>query len=235
MNQEIIRIDLQGVNCYLGKEGGNFILFDTGGPLTLDPTFTDRSEALIKELERLGCKPGNLKLILLTHGDIDHVGNAVTIRDRFQTQIAMHPGDLELVESPTLEKMMRSFNYRSPIYKLIFRIMKKQIARISEKILTVFKTFSPDIMVTEGDSLLQYGFNAKVLHIPGHTAGSIGILTENNDLIAGDIMINLKKPGIAPNANDFKILEESMKRIKLLNLNMIYPGHGLPFRMSDLL
>ena len=41
MKQEIIRNDLNGVNCYLGKEGNSYILFDTGGHLTLDETFTD--------------------------------------------------------------------------------------------------------------------------------------------------------------------------------------------------
>lgn len=35
MEQEIIRIDLDGVNCYLGKSGDSFILFDTGGAVEM--------------------------------------------------------------------------------------------------------------------------------------------------------------------------------------------------------
>jgi glyoxylase-like metal-dependent hydrolase (beta-lactamase superfamily II) len=203
MKQEINRIDLKAVNCYLVKEGDNFILFDTGGHTIFDKTFTDRREALMNELEKHGCIPGNLKLVILTHGDIDHVANAAYIREQYQTKIAMHVGDLELVESLTLEKMMQSFKYRSIVLKITFQIMKNRIKKISSRFLDDFKPFSPDILVNEGDSLLEYGFNIKILHIPGHTPGSIGALAENGDLIAGDIFINVRKPSIALNADDF--------------------------------
>lgn len=233
MKQEIIRIDLKAVNCYLIKEGGNFILFDTGGHTIFDKIFTDRCEALMGELEKYGCKPGNLKLVILTHGDIDHVANAAYIREKYQTKIAMHAGDLQLVESLTLEKMMQSFKYRSIALKIIFQIMKKRIQKISGKILDDFKPFHPDVLINEGDSLSEYGFNVKLLHIPGHTQGSIGALMENGDLIAGDIFTKIKKPSIALNAGDFKLLAESVQRLRAMNINTIYPGHGQPFKMND--
>ena len=56
MKPEIIRIDLEGVNCYLGKENGNFILFDTGGHLFLDKIENNRRQALINGLEKAGCQ-----------------------------------------------------------------------------------------------------------------------------------------------------------------------------------
>jgi hydroxyacylglutathione hydrolase len=234
MKQEIIRIDLKGVNCYLGKAGDNYILFDTGGHMIFDKPYTDRCETLVCELERLGCKPGNIKLIILTHGDIDHVANANFIKEKYQTKIAMHVGDLPLVENLTIEKMLGSFKLRSIILKIIFQIFKKPIKKISCKILSDFKPYKPDILIDEGDSLLEFGFNAKILHIPGHTEGSIGVLTEDGDLIAGDILVNIKRPSIALNAADFKLLAESVKRLKTMSINIIYPGHGLPFTMNDL-
>lgn len=234
MKQEIIRIDLKGVNCYLGKQGDNFILFDSAGHTIMDPVFTNRREALIKELEKAGCKPGNLKLIVLTHGDIDHVANAVYIREKYYTKIAMHPEDLPLVETVTVAKMMQSFHFQSMMLKIIFQIMKPKIKKVSAKILMDFEPFHPDILLQEGDSLAPYGFNAKVLHIPGHTDGSIGILTETGDLIAGDTFANLKRPGISPNAADFAVLSQSVARLKAMSVDNVYPGHGLPFKMSDL-
>jgi glyoxylase-like metal-dependent hydrolase (beta-lactamase superfamily II) len=234
MKQKIIRIDLKGVNCYLGKEGDKFILFDTGGHTVMDKTFTDRCEILESELEKAGCKSGNLMLVVLTHGDNDHVANSVFIREKYKTKIAMHTGDLQLVENPTMEKVMRSFNYRSIIYKIIFQIMKKPIKKITNKILSDFKTFKPDVLIDEGCSLIEYGFEAKILYIPGHTEGSIGILMANGDLVAGDTFINIKKPDIAANAYDLRTLKKSVDRLKALNINTIYPGHGMPFGMNDL-
>ncbi len=63
MTSEIKTINLGLVNCYLVKTGDGFFLIDTGWA-------TKRTE-LEKELESAGCKPGNLKLVILTHGDSD--------------------------------------------------------------------------------------------------------------------------------------------------------------------
>jgi glyoxylase-like metal-dependent hydrolase (beta-lactamase superfamily II) len=233
MKQEIIRIDLQGVNCYLCKASGSFILIDTGGHLIFDKQYTDRRETLLSELERLGCKRENLKLIVLTHGDVDHVANAEYIKEKYLVKIAMHAEDIPLVENPTIEKMMGSFKFQSIVLKSLFRIMKKRIRKICSRTLNDLKPFTPDITMNEGDSLEKYGFNAKILHIPGHTEGSIGILTDNNDLIAGDIFAKIKKPTIAPNADNFKKLNHSVERLKGMNINTVYPGHGSPFSMDD--
>lgn len=234
MRQEIIRIDLEGVNCYLIKIEDGFILIDTGGHLVMDKTFTDRGDRLERALEANGCIPGSLKLIVLTHGDSDHAENAAKLREKYHTQIAMHAGDLELVHNPTIEKAMTSFNYDSFALKLIFKLMKSKIRNITQKTLDDFTSFSPDIFIDEGCFLQDYGFNARIIHIPGHTSGSIGILTANGEFISGDIFANMKKPGPAPNASDFKLLDASIKRIKEMNINMIYPGHGEPFEIKDL-
>jgi len=197
MAQEIIRIDLQGVNCYLAKVGDEFILFDTGGPMVLDKTYTDRHTELENVLESAGCKPGSLKLVVLTHGDYDHVANAVFIREKYHARIAMHPGDVELVNNPAFEKVMGSFNYRPLLFRLVFRIMKQTIAKTIRQILAKLKSFQPDILLGEGDFLQEYGLEATILHIPGHTAGSIAILTAEGALICGDTFANFNKPGPA--------------------------------------
>ncbi len=229
MEQKITRINLDGVNCYLVKAGDRFILFDTGGHLTNDRVFTNRRDALIKGLDNAGCKPGNLKLLILTHGDNDHTANATCIRDRYNVKIAMHRSDLELVESPALEKVMGTFHYKSIKYKIMFLLMKKLFTKITAKVLQEFERFTPDLFIDEGFDLSSYGLDAKILHIPGHTAGSIGILTSEGDLISGDIFINISKPYSAPNAYDFKKLNESVKRLKRMNIKAVYPGHGEPY------
>lgn len=229
MKQEIIRIDLDGVNCYLGKEGENFILFDTGGHIFLDKQFTNRREALEKELNSHGCNATNLKLVVLTHGDNDHAANAAYIKKKYNTKIAMHPDDFDLVDYPNIEKLMENCHYHSPVYKLVFLVMKRLIRKIIKKALDDFESFKPDILIDEGFNLSPYGFEAKVIHVPGHTKGSICILTEHGNLIAGDTFTNTDKPEIAPNAYNFKALKNSIKRLKNMNVKTVYPGHGKPF------
>jgi len=91
MPQEIKAITLFGVNCYLVKTSSGYILIDTGWPF--------KRADLDKELEGAGCKPGNLELIILTHGDFDHSGNAAHLRDKYGARIAAHRRESEMVET----------------------------------------------------------------------------------------------------------------------------------------
>ena len=54
--------------------------------------------------------------------------------------------------------------------------------------------FKPDIYLEDGQELSGYGCDARVVHIPGHTRGSIGVLTGGGDIICGDLLIGSRKP-----------------------------------------
>lgn len=222
------------MNCYLADAKDGFILFDTGGHLVTDKQFDNRREKLTAALHREGCRPGNLKLVVLTHGDIDHAASAAYIRSAYGAPIAMHPGDARLVESPGIDQAMESYHYRPLAFRIVFLLMRKAIKKATERILGDFEPFTPDIWLKEGDSLAEYGLDATVMHLPGHTAGSIGILTGDGDLIAGDTFAKMKKPDIAPNAADFKSLKASVDRVKAMGIGTVYPGHGDPFEMAEM-
>ena len=227
---EVIRIDLNGVNSYLARCENGFILFDTGGHIVMDQQFTNRRALLLKELETAGCTEINLNLIVLTHGDNDHSCNAAYLRERFKTKIAMHDGDRELVENPTLQKWMKGYQYNAVELQQMFLQYKDIITKVTQKTLNEFERFSPDILFEDGFNLSPYGLDAVVIHIPGHTQGSIAILTKDGDLIAGDTFVNDGKPGPAPNATDFAQLAGSVNRLKAMPVKTVYPGHGDPFQ-----
>ena len=232
--QEVIRIDLNGVNCYLGKQDNKFILFDTGGHIVMDKQFNNRYDALIKQLNEYGCTSENLKLIVLTHGDNDHAANAFALKKHFGAKIAIHESDRALVETPDIDLVMKSFHYRNVIFKLIMLVMKTQIRKITVKTLEDYERFTPDIYLADGDSLNEYGFDAKIMHLPGHTLGSIAILTANGEFISGDTLANNGKPEMSPNAFDFALLKASVDRIKTQNIKTVLPGHGNPFELKNL-
>src|SRR5512136_660258 len=78
------------VNCHLIRTDDGFILIDTGR--------AKKRGAIERQLEDAGCHPGNLRLIVLTHGDFDHSGNAAYLRRKFGGRIAMHEADCGMVE-----------------------------------------------------------------------------------------------------------------------------------------
>ncbi|BDZ69897.1 MBL fold metallo-hydrolase [Methanobacterium petrolearium] len=166
MPLEIITIKLKmlaglaTVNCYLIKNNDNFVLIDTG-------TSGNRVE-IENQLETAGCKTGNLNLILLTHGDSDHAGNAACLRDKYGTKIAMHQKDEGMVQEGDM-LWNRKGNPLSKIMKPFMGLSKSN-------------RFTPDFYVEDGYDLVDYGLNARIIHIPGHSLGSIGILTDQGDL-----------------------------------------------------
>lgn len=234
MEQTIIPIDLGNVNCYLIRQNDNYILVDTGGYIITDKEMANRRDKLISSLKTHGCTPTNLKLIILTHGDIDHAANAFFISNYYDCPIALHTADYALVEKPTLDVALKSFNYKSILLKIIFKLLKNVIRTKTKNCLDLFESFTPDIDLSKITSLDSYGFDIKVIPIPGHTEGSIGLITSDNSLISGDTLVNLKKPSPAINAYDFKLLGDSISKILTNNIIRVYPGHGKPFNISEL-
>lgn len=227
--QNIIRLDLGGVNSYLIKNGQEFILVDAGGPMFMDKGIQDRRQVLLDMLEEQGVTKNNLRAIILTHGDCDHAYNAHFIAEQFETGIYMGKEDLHLVHNPDPMCYQANCKYESFIMRLVFKLIGKKIERLMIKVFDDFEEFTPDGYLEEGESLSQWGFEGTIFKTPGHTKGSLCILDNRGHLICGDIFANNNKPSLAVNAEDFVVLRESAERILGEEVTTIYPGHGEPF------
>lgn len=75
--------------------------------------------------------------------------------------------------------------------------------------------------------LAPYGIDGKVVALPGHTAGSVGVLLATRELLVGDAMSGLWAPGPAWCYEDKSLMEESLEKIKALRPRRIYTGHSL--------
>ena len=183
MEQDIKVLSLGFVNAFLVKLRQGFILIDTGLP--------GQWSMLESELKSAGCSPGKLKLVICTHGDHDHTGNCKKLQEKYKTKIAMHKTDYDIIKSGKIVKRhIKSLGFR--IMFFFARLIRKLIGR--KPVLNMFKI---DLFLKDGQSLKGFGFDAKVMHVPGHTTGSIAILTKENDFFAGDTFVNNKRPDSA--------------------------------------
>jgi hydroxyacylglutathione hydrolase len=200
------------VNCHLVETGTGFVLIDTGP--------SNQRRELERELSDAGCLPGSLRLIVLTHGDFDHIGNTAYLRDRFGASIAMHADDVGMAEHADMFWNRSSgsalLHFLAPI---LFRFPKAN-------------RFEPDFLIMEGYDLSEHDFDAQVLSIPGHSKGSIGILTANGDLFCGDLLENTEKPAVNSIMDDAAACEASVERLQGLEIATVYPGHGELFPME---
>ncbi len=92
--------------------------------------------------------------------------------------------------------------------------------------------FTPDILIDDDFHLSEFGFNARVISLPGHSKGSIGILTPGGDLFCGDLFENTKKPALNSLIDDPAAARASLATLESLNIKVVYPGHGKPFAME---
>jgi hydroxyacylglutathione hydrolase len=212
MRQEIIPINLTGVNCYLIKTETGCLLIDTG--------FSNKRKFLEKSLLNAGCPPENLKLIILTHGDMDHTANAAYLREKFGAKIAIHADDAGMVERGDMDCSRKA---KSDKVSPVFRIMMIVSPLFSRSVKS--EIFKPDLTINENTDLFSYGFEARVIHLPGHSKGSIGVLTAAGELFCGDFFYNMAGFGLI---NDLADHRSSLEKLKKLDIRMVYPGHGKP-------
>jgi len=123
--------------------------------------------------------------------------------------------------------MFQSRGQLSPIRRLLKPLMSLFGLKKRDR-------FTPDVLLDEGDRLAKYGLDATVYHVPGHTRGSLAVLTADGAFFSGDFLENRTRPSIATFVDDASTLRAEFERIKTLNIHTVYPGHGAPFTLKEI-
>ena len=207
MAESIRTLAFRWVNAYLVETETGFVLIDTG--------FISNRAQLDKMLGAAGCRPGDLKLIVVTHADPDHSSNAATLREKYGAKIAMHKAEEEAVKQGDM------FLSRGPLPPLRRWMLKPLVALFG---LRKRNRFTSDLYLEDGDRLTEYGLDATILHVPGHSAGSIAVLTADGAFLSGDFLENRTRPSIATLVDDAEALKAGFERVKKLDIRIRLPG-----------
>jgi glyoxylase-like metal-dependent hydrolase (beta-lactamase superfamily II) len=205
------------VNAFLLTSSRSAVLVDAGLPGS-----EDKIGAVLKGV---GLSFADLKLIVLTHGHIDHAGSAARIRKLSGAPLVLHEGDLPYCrgEAPVL----RPTGPFGRLFKLTGAIERP------------FPRVDPDILLkgNEEMDLDTYGFSGSVVPTPGHTPGSVSVLLAAGDAIAGDLAASgILLGGIAfrgrPKPPPFEEspgdVARSLKELLKRGARRFHLGHGGP-------
>ncbi len=210
---KIHQLKLRVSNAYLILADSP-ILVDTGSP--------GECETIRSRLRELDIEFSDLSLIVHTHVHSDHMGSTAKIVTEAKCPIAYHPADQPIVD--------RSNNGRLTGIGLRGQIMSRVF---SDK---EFESVNADINLRDSMSLNDYGANAVVVATPGHTPGSISIVTREGDAIIGDVimggymggLVMPKKPNFHYFAHDFAESMSSLDLVLSRTSRALYVGHGGP-------
>lgn len=208
-------LGMGSVNAYLLTTPRGHFLIDTGS--------SSARQRLLEELAAHGCTPGSLKLILLTHGDFDHVGNAAYLRAAYKARIAMHPVDSGMAERGDMFSSRKKPGF-------FLRMLLPLFARLGKA-----DRFTADLPLADGQELTGFGWSARVFALPGHSGGSVVFLTPEGELFCGDLIENIKKPRLGSIMDDVPTAMHSIQKLAGMSITTVYPGHGHPFAMETFL
>ena len=206
---KIHRIASGNVNCYIVADNDKAILIDTG-----------RKKYREKILER--CKKFHVSLIVFTHGHMDHCQNAAYLAEALHIPIAMNKNDMDLIPDNRKQSLLA----KTLLGKIVLSVSLSSFEMDS------LEVFDPIIYLKNGDDLSEYGIAAKVVELPGHTKGSIGVEIEDN-LFVGDALMNMFYPTASMLYVDEQEMLLSAKYISELGEKTIYFGHGKPKRNRE--
>ena len=68
----------------------------------------------------------------------------------------------------------------------------------------------------------------KVVELPGHSRGSIGLLVSDDAFLVGDVLDNWIKPGVGHLYTDIESLKKTSEKIRSYGKRTYYFGHGKP-------
>jgi hydroxyacylglutathione hydrolase len=215
MNTEIFRIKL-GLNSTYLIRGKDIVMVDGGVPNKLG--------VFKKELQKLGIKPEEIKLIVLTHSHFDHSGSAGEIREFTGAKIAIHESESTYLQNGGMivPKGVNALGkFTQPIFFPIFKTIS-------------YPKIIPDILITEEPySLSKYGIDGSIIHTPGHTFGSISVILDSGEAFVGCMAHNgfpfRRSPGLPIYAQDIEEIKRNWKLLIGKGVRMVYPGHGKPF------
>ena len=210
-----------GINrCYLVKDRGA-ILIDAGGP--------NKLHVFQKQFKKLSITPDEIKLIILTHGDLDHVGSAKDLKELTGAKIAINDCD-----KSNFERSVYNF---PPGVTMWGRFLRFFLNPILKTVLPSIPGGVADIVLDENEfSLEEFGISGKIVHTPGHTKGSVSVVMETGDAFVGCMAHNNPPfrfgPGLPIFAEDIEMVKKSWESLLRQNVKMIYPAHGNPFSVD---
>ncbi|WP_051969751.1 MBL fold metallo-hydrolase [Kitasatospora azatica] len=206
----------------LGRHAVNAYLLLGRRPVIVDAGTPGSGRRIYDQVARHGVDPEDIALIVLTHGHIDHFGSASELHRLTGAPIAGHTADLTVYRSGRAREPYRP---TGPMGRLMNR---------SRSLHVPVQRVDPEVVVTGELSLLDYGVEARIIPTPGHTAGSVSVLTDTGDLVAGDLVANsfmgliTGRPANPPFHDDPLGNLASLRAMLALKPTKLHVGHGTP-------
>jgi glyoxylase-like metal-dependent hydrolase (beta-lactamase superfamily II) len=199
--------------AYLWRDGEELTLIDAG--------LVGSGPAIADAVAGVGRAPGDVRRIVLTHFHEDHAGGAGEFAALSGAEVVAHHLDAPFVSGERPGPAPVFEDWELPIHAEVSRHLPE-----GEPVRPRHVT-----PVSDGD-VLDFGGGARVIHVPGHTDGSIALFVPDEgvlftgDTVAASPVDGAVMPGVF-NLDRPRLLD-SFHRLAGLDAEVACFGHGDP-------
>jgi glyoxylase-like metal-dependent hydrolase (beta-lactamase superfamily II) len=213
------RIGSDLVNVYLVEDATGVTIVDAGLPGLWDE--------LEPELVEMGRSLDDVRGVILTHGDTDHIGFAERLRRERGVPVYVHELDATRARGEVKKDISWGKVKIGPLTRFIWYSGRRgglKVTPVSEVV-----TFADgEVLDLPGSPL--------VIHIPGHTPGSVAFHVPAVDAVfvgdamtTGHVLTGAVGPQPAPFTLDPEQALASLDQVEALQAKWVLPGHGAPW------
>jgi glyoxylase-like metal-dependent hydrolase (beta-lactamase superfamily II) len=183
------------------------LLVDPQGPLLVDTGLPGQGDTLRRLLAQKGVELAQLRWLVLTHQDLDHIGNAPEVARGSPAEVCAHAQDAPYIEGQ-----------RTPL-----KLAPERLATLAPEARAFFEEWAehpPRVRVArrlEDGQRLPVAGGVRVVFTPGHTPGHLSLYLEaHRVLIAGDALVVADGQLRGPRPEVTLDMEEAMRSVAKL-------------------
>jgi glyoxylase-like metal-dependent hydrolase (beta-lactamase superfamily II) len=196
-------------NCYLIVEPDGLTLIDTG--------ISRNTANVLKYVASLGQQPADLKRIIITHSDGDHVGALADLKAATGARIYASPIEAPAIAAAHPSRELKQQGLAAFLFKIAMPFFKPKPAQVDE--------------LLNGGQVLPVLGGLHVIDTPGHTPGHISLYgPAAKILFCGDSLVAEKDGTLrcsrGANTWDEDKAKESVKVQQTLGAEIVCSGHG---------
>lgn len=211
------RIGADIVNSYLVVDGDDVTIIDAALP--------GYWKLLLAELAAIGKSIDNVRALVLTHGDTDHIGFAARLYQEKGIAAYVHAADVERAQLKVKKPMSGWGPVKvGPLAGFLWYSARHGGLRIPP---------AEHLQSVDDGQVLDIPGSPRIIHTPGHTPGSVAVHVSGVDaLFVGDemttrnVLTGVTGPKPAPFTLQPADAVTSLDRFEDVNATWMLPGHG---------
>jgi glyoxylase-like metal-dependent hydrolase (beta-lactamase superfamily II) len=207
-------------NVYLvpGVVANPYILVDADGLTVIDTGLPRSERKILAYVASLGKSARDMKRIILTHADLDHVGGLAALHNLTGARTYASRIEADAIAAGMPSRQIKSSGFS--VRRLMFALLRPFIKATP---------FQVDEILTDGQILPALG-GLRVVATPGHTPGhislfapAVGILFCGDSLVTDENGIRGSRPGLTW---DDAMAREAERKQATLGARIVCSGHG---------